>query len=131
MRAKLVAAHAAPFVAGLAFDRWVKPVLEWIATLPVCESLPWVRAEVIFGIGLVWLAALVALRTGWKVWTLNQSPLPGAWVWSRTRVITGKHARFAAIGYFFTAVLLLLGPIALFLGYDLYILFCFPQACGC
>ncbi|MDR1936420.1 MAG: hypothetical protein LBS49_12725, partial [Candidatus Accumulibacter sp.] len=132
-RAKIIAAIAALFVAGLAFDQWVQPILKWIATLPTCESLPWVRAELLCAVGMAWLMGVMLLRTGMRIWTLNRTPLPGAWVWRKTQVRTGRYARLVAIYFFSIATLLLIGPVVgvvVFADF-LYILFFFPQAGGC
>jgi hypothetical protein len=130
-RAKLILAYVAPFVVGFAYDRAIQPTVEWISTLPTCESLPWVRAEIVIAVGAVWLVGILWLRTGLRIWTLDQVPLPSAWVWSRTEVKTGRYARLTAIGYLCIAVTLLVAPVIVILTYELYAIFCYPQACGC
>ena len=70
-RAKLILAYVAPFVVGFAYDRAIQPTVEWISTLPTCESLPWVRAEIVIAVGAVWLVGILWLRTGLRIWTLD------------------------------------------------------------
>ena len=131
VRAKLVGSAAAVILVGVAFDYWVEPLLQWIASLPTCESLPWVRSELLIAVAVAWYVGTVAFKQARKTWKLQQTPLPETWVWSRTRVRAGTYATTAAIALYAMAVLFLFGPPVLVAWQQLYLIFCVPQACGC
>ena len=131
MRIKLIAVCLVVICVGLAFDRWVAPLLRWVASLPTCESLPWVRLELISAVLMCWLIAYMALRQGAATWQSGQTPLPNTWVWSRTRVRTGKFAKATALSAFAMSATFFLGPIVLIVWQRLYLVFCWPQSCGC
>ena len=131
MRAKILGASAAGMLVGVAFDYWVKPLLQWIASLETCESLPWVRAELLIAVAVTWCVGTVAFMQARKTWKLGQTPLPDSWVWSRTRVRTGTYAKTAAIALYGMSVLFLAGPPILVVWQRLYVIFCVPQSCGC
>jgi hypothetical protein len=131
IRLKLVAAAVATFLVAVAFDRWVSPALKWVATLPPCDSLPWVRFELIVAILVCWLIAFATFNQGRRTLQAGQTPLPGAWVWSRTKVHTGLFVKVVAVSSFSLSALFLLGPIVLVATQELYVIFCFREACGC
>jgi len=131
MRAKLVGVSAAAIAVGFAFEQWVSPRLSWVASLPTCDSLPWVRLELVAGVLICWYLGYKALKQGLATWTLCQTPLPDTWVWSRTKVRTGTFAKFTAIAALSTSAMFLLGPVAIVLWHELYLVFCFPHSCGC
>jgi hypothetical protein len=131
MRLKLLGASAAVVAAGLAFEVWVSPRLAWVASLPTCESLPWVRLELIVGVLVCWYIGYVALKQGLQTWKHEQTPLPDTWVWSRTQVRTGSYAKFVAVVALSTSASFLLGPMVVVIWHELYVVFCFPQVCKC
>jgi hypothetical protein len=131
MRLKLVAVAVGTFLFGLAFNRWVSPALKWVATLPTCESLPWVRLELIVAVLVCWLIAFATFNQGRKTLQTGQTPLPGAWVWSRTKVHTGLFVKVVAVSAFSVSALFLLGPIVLVASQELYVIFCLRESCGC
>jgi hypothetical protein len=131
MRAKLVAFGAAAILVGLAFDLWLKPLLQGIASLPTCESLPWVRGELLVSIAVSWYIGSVAYQQAKRTWRFQQTPLPDAWVWARTRVRTGASATASAIAFYAVSALFLAGPPVLVVWQKLYLIFCIPQSCGC
>lgn len=130
-RAKLAAVAIAVFAIGLAFERWVSPGLKWIASLPTCDSLPWVRLELLFGVLICWYIGYAAFKQGRETWRTGQTPLPNTWVWHRTRVRTGGYAKFTAVFALATSAFFLVGPVVIFFWQKLYLIFCFPQSCGC
>jgi hypothetical protein len=131
MRAKLVAFGVAAILVGLAFDLWLKPLLQWIASLPTCESLPWVRGELLVSIAVCWYIGSVAYQQAKRTWRFQQTPLPDTWVWARTRVRTGASATASAIAFYAVSALFLAGPPVLVVWQKLYLIFCIPQSCGC
>jgi hypothetical protein len=130
-RLKLAVGTGASILVGVAFSYWVQPKLRWVASLSTCESLPYVRAELLVAIVLVWFMATVLYRSAAKIWRLGQSPVPGTWVWSRTPIRTGARAKFEAVALYCLSAALFVGPAVLVLWQRLYLVFCFPQACGC
>jgi hypothetical protein len=130
-RGKLAGAVVAAFAVGLAFEWWLASRLEWVASLPTCESLPWVRVELLAGLLICWYISYAAFGQGTETWKTGQTPLPNTWVWSRTRVRTGGYAKFTAIATFATSAIFLLGPVVVIAWQELYLIFCFPQSCGC
>lgn len=131
MRAKLVGASLATVGVSMAVDRWVSPRLAWVASLPACESLPWVRIELIAGVLVCWYIGYMAFKQGLATWRCGQTPLPTTWVWSRTRIRTGRYARFAACAAFAMSAFFLAGPVVLIAWQEFYLVFCIPQSCGC
>ena len=130
MRAKLAGAAVAALLVAVALDHWVKPLLQWVGTLPTCESLPWVRAELLVAVAGVWFVGAMAFRQGRRVWALGQTPLPDAWVWMRTRVRTGAYAKATALALFALAVLCLVGPPVLVVWHQLHVIFFAAASCG-
>lgn len=131
MRAKLSLAGLAAVLASTAFSVWVKPVLVWVATLPTCESLPWVRAELVAGIAICWFIGAAAFRQAQLIWRSGQTPTPGTWVWFRTRIRTGVVARATAAALYLVATVFTVGPLVVFVTQELYVVFCVPLAGGC
>ena len=131
MRAKLIGASLAAVGVSIAFERWVSPRLAWVASLPTCESLPWVRLELVTGVLICWFIGYMALKHGLATWRCGQTPLPNTWVWSRTRIRTGKYAKFAAIAALAMSAIFLVGPVFLIVWQKFYLIFCIPESCGC
>jgi len=130
-RSKLAAATAAFVVFGWAYGVWISPRLQWVASLPTCDSLPWVRLELIAGILICWCISFWALRLGGEILRAGQYPLPRAWVWHRTRVRTGFYAKFVAYFSLFTSAVFAIGPMLVVAWQELYVVFCYPKSCGC
>ena len=131
LRVKFVVASLAVVAVGLAFKTWVTPRLAWVASLPACESLPWVRLELAVALLVSWYIAYLSLTQGLQTWRLGQTPLPNTWVWSRTRVRTGLHAKVVAVMAFTLSAAFFLGPPIVIVWQKFYLIFCIPQSCGC
>lgn len=130
-RAKLFGAGLAAILLGVAYDQWVAPWVRWVSTLPTCESLPWVRLELISGVLICWFIAWASLQQGYATRRLGQTPLPGTWVWSRTKVRTGTYATLTSFGLLALSALFFAGPIVIIIWQKFYLIFCFPHSCGC
>ncbi len=78
-RLKLATCAVAGVLLTLAFDLWVGPRLKWVASLPTCESLPYVRAEVVAFVFATWFVGALLYKRAHNIWRLQQSPLPGTW----------------------------------------------------
>lgn len=131
MRVKLALAALASTLVSKAFFVWVKPTLDGVATLSTCESLPWVRAELLAGLAICWLIGASAFRIGRLTARLRQTPVPGTWVWSRTRIRTGMVARVTACAWYLVAAVFVVGPLAVVVTQELYVVFCVPLSCRC
>jgi hypothetical protein len=130
-RWKLAAGTGAGVLVSAAYAHWVQPQVAWVGSLPTCESLPYVRAELLaMALGL-WFIGTVLYRSARKIWQLQQSPVPGTVVWSRTRVRTGARAKLEAVALYCLSAICLFGPVLLVVWQRFYVIFCFPEACGC
>jgi hypothetical protein len=118
-RRKLAAIFVIAIVGGLVTLEYVLPeYLAHIRTLPFCEQLEWVEGTL-----LVLLLGFVILAPwlGWnarEVLRREQWPLPGAWVWSRTRVDRGPRVRWRGRAMVASAIVLLVVP--LLIGYSMH-----------
>jgi len=131
MRLKLAAACVGVFAFGLALKRWVSPALSWVASLPTCESLPWVRLELVVAVLFFWLFSYASFKQARATLQFGQTPLPNTWVWSRTKVRTGNYAKLVASMLFLMSSLFFLGPIGLIAWQELYVIFWPLESCGC
>lgn len=131
MRVKLLAFGALAVAISVTYDVWAQPLVSWIATLPTCESLPWVRAELIVAVAVCWLAGFAAMRQAITTLRSGQVPTPGAWVWVRTRIRTGFYARATAAMLSFVSAAFIIGPLVVIWSQNLYLIFCSSESCGC
>jgi hypothetical protein len=111
-RRKLVAVFVVAVVAGLVILEYLLPeYLAYIRTLPFCEQVDWVESTFLaLMLGLVVLVPWIA-KSARDVLRLEQWPLPGSWVWSRTRVERGARVRWRGRGMVAAAVVLLVVPL--------------------
>ena len=130
-RLGIVALTIMPFLLDVAFKIWVQPQLNWIASLPTCESLPWVRLELLVAVAVAWLLGFSVFRVARRIATLGQVPVPGTWVWSRTRVRTGAYPKYLAFALYTLSAVLVVAPVLLVAWSQVYVVFCFPDSCGC
>jgi hypothetical protein len=87
---------AALVVAG-ALKFWLMPALfSHIAGLPRCEQLRWLRGVLLVAIATPAIFGMWAIPQSLRLFKLNQSPLPGTWVWRRTPVRRGRAVRLRA-----------------------------------
>jgi hypothetical protein len=131
MRFKLVTAGLVGLAIGLGLELWGGPRLTWVAALPPCDALPWIRLELTVGVVICWLVGYVSLKRGVNNWRLDQTPLPDSWVWSRTQVRTGHYAKFSAITKFVFGAVFLLCPVVIAWWLKLYLIFGAAQQLGC
>ena len=130
-RVKLALCAGFGIVLSLAMDRWWPPFMGFVKGLSTCESLPWLRGITIAFVILFLLAGLSAFRAAIMTLRSGQSPFPGAWVWSRTKVRMGWKAKLDGYGFALLALLCVLGLVVS--GYLLHVndIFCWPVSCGC
>lgn len=131
IRYKLLALVLLGVLLNFGFVVWIKPLLQWAATLPTCESLPWLRMELLIAVLVVWAFSAVAFGRAKRTWQLQQTPLPDSWVWTRTKVKTGVHAKMTAAALYLISATALVSPLIVIAGQKLYLLFCWPHSCGC
>lgn len=130
-RLKLVLCAILGVTASLAMDRWWHPFMAFVTGLPTCESLPWLRGLVIAFVFLFLLAGLSVSRAAILTLRSGQSPFPGAWVWSRTKVRTGWKAKFDGYAFGLVALICFLGPAVAAYLLQVNVIFCWPVSCGC
>lgn len=132
MRIKLGTSFALLVLGGWAFERALSPALARIAALPVCEAWPWVRIELAAVVALCWLVGAATLRYALRTWRLKQSPLPEAWVWSRTKVRTGFYAHWVVAQLLAVSVVAWVLPVWVVQSQKLYEVWIHPAPpCGC
>lgn len=130
-RMKLAIASVMGLALYVAMELWWQPFMDFVRGLPVCESLPWLRGIIIAFALCIWFAGLSALRAAVKTFRSVQSPFPGAWVWTRTKIKTGWRAKLDGYAFAFVAAICFAGPVISAYLLRLNLLFCFPEACGC
>jgi hypothetical protein len=130
-RLKLVLCVLLGLGLNVVMDRWWNPFMEFVRSLPTCESLLWLRGIVIGFAVLGLLTALVAARAATLTLRSGQSPFQGAWVWSRVKVRTGWKAKADGYGFALGALLCLLGPAVGGYLLQVNVIFCWPVSCGC
>ncbi len=119
-------------LASLAMDQWWHPFMNYVRSLPLCDGLPWLRGILVTFLLAFWLLALLLARTSVLTFRSGQTPLPSAWVWSRTKVHTGRIARLTAAMYALLALTLTAAPVvAAYLLQAHLIFLCLPEACSC
>ena len=130
-RLKLALLAIGGVVALVAMNLWWHRFMDFVTSLPICDELPWLRAIAIAVALQFWSVGLLCVRAARLTLISGQSPFPGAWVWSRTRVRTGRRAR--SNGYMFAviAAACFVGPVVAAYALRVNVIFCFPVSCGC
>jgi len=90
----------------------VRPaLLEVLHDLPICDQAAWsVRIVVTTLSPLPFAAVWLALHAR-NLLKFDQSPLPNAWVWRRTRIKRGRSVQMQAYALLFCAAVLLVAPL--------------------
>lgn len=130
-RVKLTLCVAFGVALSLAMDRWWHPFMGFVKGLSTCESLPWLRGIVIAFVILSVLAGFSVSRAAVLTLRSGQSPFPGAWVWSRTKVRRGLKASIAGYGFGILALICVLGPVVAGCFLHVNVIFCWPVSCAC
>jgi len=92
-------------------ELWGRSFMAFIEGLPICESLTWLRGIVIAHVLLFWLVGLLASSLAIQTLRSGEFPLPGAWVWFRTKVRTGWKAKVDGYILVIVALFFFLGPV--------------------
>ncbi len=96
-------------VAALLCRFWLQPTLfRYIQSLPVCDQLPWWRGLLSSILASLLIVAFLCSWHALKLLRCGQSPLPGTWVFRRTRIQRGVAARRRAFLLFFLSALAIL-----------------------
>jgi hypothetical protein len=104
-RRNLLLLIAIGIVVGTSFKFWLMPALfAHINSLPLCDRLRWLRACLLGAISTPPLFALWAIPHAIRLLKLNQSPLPGTWVFQRTSIQRGRVVRLRAYFLLVTSV---------------------------
>ncbi len=130
-RVKLALCVVFGIALSVAMDRWWDPFMEFVKGLPTCESLPWYRGIIIAFVLLFLSAGFSASRAAILTLRSGQSPFPGAWVWSRTKVRTGWKARVDGWVFALLALVCFSGPVVAGYLLRVNVIFCWPVSCGC
>ena len=111
-RRNLVVLIVITVIAGATIKLWLLPALfSHIDSLPKCDQIRWLR------VCLIGISAAPPLITLWSIpyairlLKLNQSPLPGSWVFLRTPIKRGLVVRLRAFGLLSASALALAIPV--------------------
>ena len=130
-RIKLAVAVMAYIAVYVAMELWWTPFMSYVRALPLCEGLQWLRGLAIAFLLMFAAASFSAARAGILTLQAGQSPFPGAWIWSRTRVRTGVRAKLNGWGFLAVAALMAVAPVAIGYALKVNVIFCVPDSCGC
>lgn len=93
---------------------YIVPLASYIRELPYCESITWVRGEVIYISIYAVLFMALSFYYAYAYLRWKQIPLPNAYVFRKTKIKYGKRAVYEACAAIFVGVLILAGLIFLF-----------------
>jgi hypothetical protein len=130
-RIKLAMFVLAGLLVSAAMHTWWHPFMGYVQSLPICEQLPWLRGIVLTFIAISWLVGIAAVRAARLTLVSGQSPFPGAWVWSRTKLRTGWKARLDGCAFALYSTICFAGPVVAAYGLKAHEIFCHPASCGC
>jgi hypothetical protein len=130
-RLKLAIATLLAIAASIAMELWWSPLMAYIRALPLCDQLPWLRGISVGFACLFAIACFSTARAGILTLKANQSPFPGAWLWSRTRLKEGLRARIDGYVFLVVAAIMALAPVAVGYALRVNVIFCIPVPCGC
>ena len=77
----------------------ISPIADYVTTLDFCESLPWVKGEVIYAIVASSMIILLLLVRAYQIFKYKQSPAPNTFVFKRT--IVSRSNTILVRGYMF------------------------------
>ncbi|RDD81974.1 hypothetical protein [Dyella tabacisoli] len=76
---------------------WLQPALfDYINSLPLCDQLPWWRGLLISVLITLLFVAALSTRCALQIFQHGQWPLPGTWVFRRTKIQRGPVVRSRA-----------------------------------
>ena len=98
-----------------------------------CDSIPWVRGEVLYFSILMMMPSVLFLFQGYRILKFKQWPLPDAYVWRSTVIQSGFWVTFQ--GYVFLLVGIAI-PVAMIISLIAFpeiitLLFGSPSEIGC
>ena len=97
---------------GAAMRFWLLPAYgEYIASLPKCDQIVWLRATLMVIISTPPLITLWAIPHAIRMVKLNRSPLPNTWVLRRTPIKRGRAVFLRAFALLLISVLALAIPV--------------------
>lgn len=96
-------------VAAVLCRFWLQPTLfRYIQSLPVCDQLPWWQGLLSSALAALLFVASLCSWHALKLLRCGQSPLPGTWVFRRTRIQRGVAVRRRAYLLLFLSALAIL-----------------------
>jgi hypothetical protein len=111
-RRNLLLLIAVVAVSGGLIKFWLMPAFfAHIATLPRCDQIVWLRNTVLAVLATPPVMALWSVPHSLRLLKLNQSPLPGTWVFRRTPVRRGRSVRIQACFLLALSVAMLAFPV--------------------
>lgn len=130
-KATIVAFYIAIFGWYFATRHFLVPITKYVQKLPACESIPWVKGEIIyFSIAAFFVTALCLWQAA-QIFKHRQLPLPGTHVFKRTAVRRGWPVMVSGAGFLFSGVVIIAGSIYLFFMLDVAVLFSATEGCAC
>ncbi len=119
------------FAWAIVTKEFLGPIAHDATKLCYCDSLPYVRGEIIFFSCLALAIAGPSYWLSFQLFKFQQIPLPGAYVFFRTRIRRGWEARIAAIGWLALAVGITGGYIYAWFQLNVYQLLNYEIYSGC
>lgn len=116
------------FGLGLAIEFGFKPLTRYVRSLPGCEQAAWWQGIFVAMTALCFVVSAVLARRAVRIFASGQTPPPGMAVFFRTHVRRGWRAKLDAVGFLFTAAMLLAIPIVMWIVFDGMALFT-SEAC--
>jgi len=111
-RRNLLLMVAIGILVAAALQFWLKPAFfAHLNALPLCDRLKWLRVWLLGAIATPPLFALWGIPQAIRLFKLNQSPLPGTWVFRRTPIKRGRVVRLQAGFLLLFSLLALMFPI--------------------
>lgn len=111
-RRNLLLLTAAAIIVGGAFKLWLTPhFFAYIATLPPCDQLPWLRGCLLAAIATPALFGAWGIPHAIRILKAKQSPLPGTWVFRRRPIKRGRALRIYAAGLILVSLAALAFPL--------------------
>lgn len=132
-RVTIAVLYVVGFAWYVSFKLLLAPITKEVTKMAYCDSIPWVRGEVLYFSILMMMPSVLFLFQGYRILKFKQWPLPDAYVWRSTVIQSGFWVTFQ--GYFFLLVGIAI-PVAMIISLIAFpeiitLLFGSPSEIGC
>ena len=94
-------------------DAYWQRLMGFVKALPPCEQIPWLRTIAIAMVVLLMLGPVLVAWEGYRILQFRQWPLPGAFVWRRTKIKRDRWVPVRAYAQFAAALAVAVGIVYL------------------